>query len=189
MLRHRGDGDLPPAVVGFDLQRIARRQAQRFRHFIRDDSAARLEGKRLFCLYIAQLDPLAHRFALLRHGNIGVYLCAVAVLAARLCAFDIHHGRILYARLRLNACPAAVYLRLGQIVFHRNDVLILVQIVKLKRGDGGNAVPDAKADKQQRRAARNAQHRHAQPFFVAKQVARRYLAGKAHAFPKEMHAL
>ena len=124
-------------------------------------------------------------------GHPGIVLRAHDADVGAPALFIIKSGGLCVERAPAADRTAAVQ-RAGKALFHGQRLfiaeddghIVVGQLLRLLVHDGQDGILNAKADEQQRCAARHAQHGHEKALFVPEQVAGSGLLGEAHVLPQ-----
>ena len=170
------------AVAGLHLKGVAHRKAQALGGLLGQDGTAVVKGDGLVPLPGAEGEICGHlALVFRRHDAYGLLVAAGIVDGHALVVETAPAGHI-----------GAGIQHIAQTVFHgkgsgvavRDGQVAVVQLGGLAVEHGQDGILDAKADEQQGRAARHAQHGHEEALLIPEQVASRGLLGKAHVLPQ-----
>ena len=103
--------------------------------------------------------------------------------------FGIHRAPVLHGAVAVQLLCQPLLHGQGFGVAEGDGHIVVGQLGRLLCDDGQQRILNAKADEQQRGAARHAQHGHEEPLFIPEQVAGSGLLGEGHPLPQRGDAL
>ena len=188
VFRDAGQGQLHPGTLGvFHPEGIAGVQSQVLGGLFGQDGAAAVKADGLVPLAGAEGD-VPGQVAVLGGGH-DAHACALAFGIVDGGGFGIHRAPVLHGAVSVQLLCQPLLHGQGFGVAEGNGHIVVGQLGRLLRDDGQQRVLNAKADEQQRGAARHAQHGHEEPLFIPEQVAGCGLLGEGHPLPQRGDAL
>ena len=170
VFRDAGQGQLHPGALGvLHPEGIAGVQSQILGGLFGQDDAAAVKADGLVPLAGAE-GNVAGQVAVLG-GSHDTHACTLACGIVDGSGFGIHRAPVLHGAVAVQLLCQPLLHGQGFGVAEGDRHIVVGQLRRLLCDDGQQGILYAKADEQQRGAARHAQHGHEEPLFIPEQVA------------------
>ena len=188
VFRDAGQGQLHPGALGvLHPEGIAGVQPQILGGLFGQDGAAAVKADGLVSLAGAEGDVAGQVAVLCRSHDAHAGALTFGIVDGG--GFGIHRAPVLHGAVAVQLLCQPLLHGQGFGVAEGDGHIVVGQLRRLLCDDGQQGILDAKADEQQRGAARHTQHGHEEPLFIPEQVAGGGLLGEGHPGPQRGDAL